>query len=309
MPRFVKLGDLSPAQLTQRLAHNGVLLRTGPVVNRVRSRIPAVVSGLQLHYAAHPLEPDDAFADFHVQVRRPSGIRSWLQPQVVFDFDDTTPFAPLPGDQGLPMLEWGLNWCISNHCHQFLTLHAAVVERDGLALILPAPPGSGKSTLCAGLVHRGWRLLSDELTVINPADLSIVPVPRPVSLKNASIDVIRSFAPEAAFSPVVKDTVKGSVAHFRPPLAAVDRADERACPAWVVLPRWQAGVATTMTPMSRPRGLMQLVDNAFNYNVHGEAGFRTLAALADRCDFFHFSYSDLDDATRLFATLAPPVAA
>jgi predicted ATPase len=31
-------------------------------------------------------------------------------------------------------------------------------------VILPAPPGSGKSTLCAALVTRGWRLLSDELT-------------------------------------------------------------------------------------------------------------------------------------------------
>jgi predicted ATPase len=33
-----------------------------------------------------------------------------------------------------------------------------VVERDGHALILPAMPGSGKSTLTAALVQRGWRL-------------------------------------------------------------------------------------------------------------------------------------------------------
>ena len=41
------------------------------------------------------------------------------------------PFAPLPLDQAFPMLEWGLNWCVSAHCHQYLIFHAAVVEKSG----------------------------------------------------------------------------------------------------------------------------------------------------------------------------------
>jgi HprK-related kinase A len=306
MPRFVKLGDLSPPQIRRRLATAGLSLRTGPVVSRIRSRLPAVADAMTLHYAAHPIEPDEAFADFRVTVRRPGGLRRWYRPQVVFQFDETLPFAPLPGDQGFPMLEWGLNWCITNHCHQYLTLHAAVVERDGLALILPAPPGSGKSTLCAGLVFRGWRLLSDELTVLERPALQVLPVPRPVSLKNASIDVIRAFAPEAAFSAVVHDTNKGSVSHFRPPASAVERAHERAQPAWIVLPRWVAGSASRLTRLPRAAAMMKLVENAFNYNVHGAQGFEALAALVERCDAFEFEYSDLEDAASLFARLPPP---
>jgi HprK-related kinase A len=144
------------------------------------------------------------------------------------------------------------------------------------------------------------------LTVIDPADLTIIPVPRPVSLKNASIEVIQRFAPDAAFSPAVHDTNKGSVAHFRPPLSAVERADERARPAWVVLPRWQAGAATSLRPLGKARCLMQLVENAFNYNVHGAVGFEALATVAERCDAYEFSYSDLDEAADLFSRLAPP---
>jgi hypothetical protein len=46
-----------------------------------------------------------------------------------------------------------------------------VLERGGRALLLPAPSGSGKSTLCAGLAFNGWRLLSDELALLDPCRL------------------------------------------------------------------------------------------------------------------------------------------
>ena len=83
------------------------------------------------------------------------------------------------------MLEAGLNWCIGNLAHQYLVIHSATLERGGRALLMPAPPGSGKSTLCAALITRGWRLLSDEFALVDPATGLLVPVPRPVALKGA----------------------------------------------------------------------------------------------------------------------------
>src|SRR3546814_15972535 len=82
------------------------------------------------------------------------------------------------------MLEWGLNWCIGAHGHQFLIIHAAVIERNGLAAILPGAPGSGKSTLTACLVHNGWRLLSDEMALVSLQDGGLTALARPISLKN-----------------------------------------------------------------------------------------------------------------------------
>ena len=151
------LGELDPRELASRLAGTGLRLRTGPVVNTIQSRLEPVIEGVARHYADFPLEGSESFADFHVRVDPPRGLRRWLKPQVLFHFDSTQPFKPLPGAQAFAMLEWGLNWCVTNHCHQYLIVHAAAVERSGYALILPGPPGSGKSTLCAGLVNRGWR--------------------------------------------------------------------------------------------------------------------------------------------------------
>jgi HprK-related kinase A len=279
-------------------------LRTGPVVTCVKSSIPAVAEGIMHFYTEHLVE--DGFADFHVRVGRPHGVRKWIRPQVLFELDGTPPFLPLPGNQGFPMLEWGLNWCVSAHCHQYLILHAAVLERSGAALVLPAPPGSGKSTLCAGLASRGWRLLSDELALLSPASGEIVPLARPISLKNASIEVIGRFAPAEFIGPAVHDTLKGSVAHMRPPKESVRREAETAAPRWIVRPKYVDGAVAQLRPWPKARAFMQLVDSAFNYQFHGVEGFELLGRVIDSCECYEFTYGDLEEAVRVFAALTEP---
>jgi hypothetical protein len=261
-----------------------------------------VAEGIVLLYGEHAV--DDGFADFHVRVAHPGGWRRWLRPQVLFQLDGTPPFLPLPGNQGFPILEWGLNWCVSAHCHQYLIVHAAVLEREGGALILPAPPGSGKSTLCAGLVSRGWRLLSDELALLSPASGEIVPLARPISLKNASIDLIRRFAPQELIGPAVRDTAKGSVAHMKPPADSVRRQAEPARPRWMVKPRYVAGAPARLQPLRKGQAFMQLVDSAFNYQFHGVQGFDCLGQLIQACDCYEFSYGELEEAVRIFDAFA-----
>ncbi|SDO11870.1 HprK-related kinase A [Rhodoferax sp. OV413] len=196
-----------------------------------------------------------------------------------------------------------MNWCISMHAHHYLILHSAVIEKEGCAFILPAPPGSGKSTLCAGLVNRGWRLLSDELALISLTDTSITPLGRPISLKNQSIDVIRGYVPEAVFSNVVHDTSKGSVALLKAPSAHIDRIQETARPRWVIFPKYMAGATAQMTPRSKANSMLELGRNAFNYMVLGLKGFEVLSKVIDESDCYDFHYSQLDDAVLAFDEL------
>jgi len=294
------VSDLTHDELAHRLAGAGLRLRTGPIVNRIQSRLGQVAQGVVRHYADYPIEDREGFADFHVRIAPPRSLRGWVKPQVLFRFDRALPFKPLPIDQAFAMLEWGLNWCVSNHCHQYLIVHAASVEKSGLALLLPGAPGAGKSTLCAGLVSRGWRLLSDELTLLDLSRGRVVPLPRPVSLKNASIDTIRRFSPDAVLSPPVHDTVKGSVAHMKAPTDSVRRAMEAARPRWIVLSRYETGAPALLTPLSKARAFMHLADHAFNYDVHGRKGFELLAEVITDSDCFEFQYGALEDAIAVF---------
>ena len=297
------LSALPRAEFNQLVNGTGVTIQTGPFVFRIRSSIPSVVNGLHLLYADYLLASSDGFVDFDVRMERGLGLHRWFHPQVRFVCDGGSPFKPLPISHAHPLLEWAMNWCISTQAHQYLMLHAAVVERDGHAAILPAPPGSGKSTLCAALIHRGWRLLSDEITLISTAEADIVPLCRPVSLKNESLAIIRDFEPSAVFSEVVPDTSKGSVGLMKVDKHHLDRVTSTARPGWVIFPKYVAAATARLAPRSRADSMLELGRNALNYGLLGALGFHTLANVVDQSECYDFEYSALDDAVRIFDSL------
>lgn len=304
MPSALSLGELSAHQLPQRLRGAGLRLRTGPFVMHIRSPHTLVADGLRTLYGPYPIESDATFAEFALNIDHGAGLRRWLRPQVRFVFDGRTVFEPLPTNQAFPLLEWAMNWCVSNHAHQYLILHAAVVARGDLAMVLPAPPGSGKSTLCAALIHSGWRLLSDELTLIGMDDGLISPLCRPVSLKNQSIDVIRRFAPGVRFNQITHDTAKGSVTHMAVSEEHLQQIHRKASPRWVVYPRYEPGAPTELRPRPRSAAVEDLARNAFNFSIQAGAGFDRLCDVVEQSDCFDFRYSDLASAMATFDALA-----
>ncbi|HUB94619.1 MAG TPA: HprK-related kinase A [Stellaceae bacterium] len=298
------LSELSSDEVAGRARGGALALWCGPFVVRVASAIPAVARGIHLLYADHALADDADFADVCVTIAPPPGLRAWLRPQVEFTFGGERPMTPLALDQAFPLFEWALNWSIASTANHYLILHAAVIEREGRVLIMPGPPGSGKSTLTAALVNSGWRLFSDELTLIDTERTEIVPVPRPISLKNQSIATIRGLFPQALLSEVVHNTQKGSVAHMRPLREHIQRAADAAGPGWVVFPEFAHGAGATLVPRAKADTLLQLGSNAFNYHVHGVAGFEALATIVDHSRCFDFPYGDLAEAIRLFDDLS-----
>lgn len=300
----MKLGELNLRQIHEALNTEGLVLHTPPFVARLKSSLPRVAEDLQRLYLHFEVGEPDAFADFHLEVRREKGMRRWLKPEARFFADGEPAFSTLPAAQAFHMVEWGLNWAVTSHAHQFLVYHAAVLERDGRALMLPAPPGSGKSTLTAALAQRGWRLLSDELALLEPATGRFLGMARPVNLKNAAINVIRRFAPEAVMTDAVPDTLKGTLALMRAPDDSVLRVREPANPAWIITPRYEAGSPTLLTPTDKAHMLLLLAEQAFNYDIHGRAGFEMTANLVERCDCFDLVYSDLNDVIQRLEALA-----
>jgi len=79
-------------------------------------------------------------------------LRRVIKPHVMFEVNQYKPFMPLPAEHAFALLEWGMNWCIAAHEFTRLILHSAVLVKNNKAIVFPAMPGSGKSTLTAFLV-------------------------------------------------------------------------------------------------------------------------------------------------------------
>jgi len=299
----VKIAEHSRPELTKRLASpDGLRLEVGPFSVRIRSETGVFPPFLRSLYADFPLSSPETVADFRIRLRRPKTFRRFLQPQIIFESDGQKLFQPFPLSHAPPLFEWGLNWCIGTRAHQYLILHAAVLERGGRAVIMPALPGSGKSTLCAALMLHGWRLLSDEFGLVRAEGL-LDPIPRPIPLKNQSIGVIRRYAPQATLGPEFPKTRKGTVAHLKPTPASVARMRETAEPAWIVFPRYQEDSPARLSPLVPSYALLKLATNAFNYEVLGAEGFRRAGRLIRRCELYSFQYGHLEDAMNVFDSL------
>ncbi len=301
----MKVCEIAPGELHRCLRQSGIRIRTGPFVCRVQSSFPAVAEGIEQLY------PDficnaNGFADFYLQLVRPKNVHSFWRPQVSCYLNGDSPFSPLPSDQAFAAFESLLNWSIYTTTFNYLIIHGATVERNGRAAILTAPPGSGKSTLCAALVSRGWRLLTDELTLVSPVSGLISALARPISLKNNAIDVLREYAPQEVFGPKIHNTVKGTIAHMRPPAESVARMHQAATPRWLIFPKYQDGAPTSTTGLAKGQAFIRLSSGLVNYPVLGALGFEALTRLIDSTNAFNFTYSDLDEAMAWFNELQPP---
>jgi HprK-related kinase A len=236
-------------------------------------------------------------ADFTIKVSSTSFLRRYLRPQVSFFCDQHTPFKPLPASQAYPLLEWGMNWCIATHDHTRLLIHAAVLVKNGQAIIFPALPGSGKSTLTAYHALSGWSLYSDEMAIINLSTGLVEPLYRPVCLKNDSIDLVKTWFPEAVFTPIWRDTQKGDVAHLKATTWAQHVSLSPAKISAVVFPKYVKDKQLTIFQLNQLQGFETLSKNAFNYSVLGHAGFVAIGKLIDQVKLFEIEYGSLQDVS------------
>jgi HprK-related kinase A len=250
----------------------------------------------------------DVFVDFAIAMSS-GNLLARLRGQADFLFENQSYFASIPYGQAYAFLEWGMNWCVSIHANEYLKLHSAVVAKEGIAILLPGIPGAGKSTLCAALGLRGWRILSDEHALIPPGTSHVAPLCRPVSLKNESIALIESFDSGAVMGPLSKDTHKGVVAHMKADIQPDSHDLSPLTARFMIFPKYSTDSTQELSPRGKTDSFVLAAYHSFNYSVLGEAGFDAMRDLVASVDCYDLVYHDLDWAISTLEQLHRDVAA
>jgi HprK-related kinase A len=255
-------------------------------------------------YGGYPRHDPKTLPDVTITLRHQNLRLMLFRPAIRVFANDEAPYQAVPDRWALPVVEATINWFVWSYVARVLLLHAAVVEREGRAVILSGPTGAGKSTLCAALIARGFRFLTDEIALVRPNDGQLQPHPRPISLKNEAIDIVATMLPDARLSARFANASKGTVAFMRPPKQSIEAAGETARPALVIFPTYRPEAGFELKSIERSQAFMRLIESSANYLTLLETGFETLANLVEAGDHYALDYASLDDAVGAIESLA-----
>ena len=257
---------------------------------RVETNAPALTA--QLAEALRPLAAPGGGADHRYEV-------------VVDDAGKTTVAADgaaLVRGASLPLaLEW-LLWHVNQSAALSVagqvTLHAGAVQAGSTGILLPGPSGAGKSSLVAALVERGLGYLSDELVVLEESGDTMVGLRKPLALRPGAQPSLPRWRPRHAF------TAGGGSTWLADPDQVVPAGTPAPChPAFVICPRYTGGTSASLTALTAPHGLVELLGNSVRIGTPDPAHVARLAGLARRCRCFRLEFGSLDEAAGLVVDL------
>jgi hypothetical protein len=180
-----------------------------------------------------------------------------------------------------------------------MLIHAgAVVAPGGKAILFPADPGSGKTTLVTGLVRAGFGFLSDEVGVIEPGTARLHPFPRALNLKNGTLEIFPDLH-------LPSDDLKGALRRRFVKVGEI-RPKSEAGPtevAFIIAPRYREGARTEVTVLSAAETTKELWANAMNRSLHGPRALPILAYVAARAKGYRLVSGNLQDALKAVAEL------
>lgn len=204
-----------------------------------------------------------------------------------------------------PMVKSAL-WTIAVNAHDFLLdLHAGVVGKDGRCILLPAAPGSGKSSLTTALAHSGLDYYSDEVALVERFSFQVAPVPLAICVKNTGWDLMSRYYPELPNLPIHRRGDDKLVRYVPPPSDAIHSKPARV--SHIIFPRYSMDGPTRLVPLERSAALARLMDQCLALRLRLDpVSVRSLVGWISDIDCYALAFSSLDEAVTLIRNAAFP---
>jgi len=197
-----------------------------------------------------------------------------------------------------------LQTAVQRHSH-ILKIHAGVVSNGQKCLLLPAAPGSGKTTLTAALAAAGFHYFSDEVALLEEPDLKVRPVPISLSVKSGAHEVLAPLFPQLRRLANHTREDFETVTYLNPPTASFRYDLNRTYPAgWIVFPQYSPSATTGLRPIGKAEALTRLMKEVLVVGTTLDTRFvRSLVHWIERVDCYELPNSSLSQAVQLVGRL------
>ena len=278
---------------------NGVARRR--TYRLLSARVALELATTDLDERIHPV-----FAHLETDGSEPADrtIRITSQDGMFFVFVDGEPHMLCrASDELAPIIKGLVLQAGINSQEYFLSIHAGVVAHAGKAMLLPGAPGAGKTTTTAGLVHAGFRYLSDEVALLTRDSFEVYPVPVSVTIKETGLETVTALFPDAAQLDAHWRADGKYVRYLSPPAESLPPVDGRPYPiGMIAFPRYAPGETTRFSPVSKAEALRRLMGECLiipgDLTAEDVAGIVRWVRSIDCCEL---AVASLDDAAQLLS--------
>ena len=201
----------------------------------------------------------------------------------------------LESTQVLPRLQDYIRISYYRSTDYLISLHSGALYFKKTALIMPASPGSGKSTLSTYLMHqKGFEFLTDEVVMID-RNSHIWPIPLAITIKEGSWKVLESYGISLNHLAVHK-RFDGQSLHFLPP---VQIATESLAlnGAYLIFPKYSEGSTTELKSLTTLEALNIITTSGYEvFDSYDEATIELWVNTLKNLNKYTITYSNLEDA-------------
>jgi hypothetical protein len=190
-------------------------------------------------------------------------------------------------------------WQSAINAHDFLFyIHSGVVGTGASCILLPAAAGSGKSSLTAALVHRGFRYFSDEVALIEPTNFHVSPMPLAMCIKSTGWDLMARYYP-GIWSLPVHVRSDGKVLRYIPPPG--DAAEQIPMPVThIIFPRYEQDALSRLKRVKRSEALGRLMGECLALRQRlDHKNVRQLVGWIAGIECYELTFSSLETAAQL----------
>jgi hypothetical protein len=195
-------------------------------------------------------------------------------------------------------------WQSAINAHDFLFyIHAGVVGTGSGCVLLPGAAGSGKSSLTAALVHRGFRYFSDEVALIEPTTFHVSPMPLAMCIKSTGWDLMARYYPGILSLPV-HVRIDEKVLRYIPPPA--DSLEQVPMPvSHIIFPRYEEAAPNQLERVKRSEALGRLMNECLALRQRlDQNNVQQLVRWIAGIECYELTFSSLEAATKLAAEAA-----
>ena len=199
----------------------------------------------------------------------------------------------------IPCLERLILFRVLEELKHLFQIHAGAVERDGKALLLPAPAGSGKTLLVLGLVKKGFKFLSDDVALVHLDRAFLQPLPMSPVVKGYAFSLLRALDLSVG-ADIYRNPLNGEkLYYFNLTEISPNPVGVPSPVRFVFFPHHDPAVKSSLRPISRAEAAARIIKNSLNFDVSANCFIDLVTRLVSKAECFDLWFKQIDEGPRI----------